>query len=162
MRQSMIFIFVVGLGLFSSTGFASNFQTELYSNSKFNFSISYPVSLFKAAVESDNSDGATIEAKDGTAKLIAWGSYGPSVLNESISELYSDTLARAGSTVTYKTINKNQNFFVVSGVSGSKVFYQKTYLIGDSEKSFQIEYLKSKKNIYDSVVISLNKNFTPN
>ena len=58
---------------------------------------------------------------------------------------------------TYK--RQKDNWFVVSGYIGPKIFYQKTFLSNDMFKTFYIEYPESQRSIYDPILSRLGSSF---
>lgn len=125
---------------------------KTYTNARYDYSISYPSSLLVAQGEADNGDGQAFRSKDGAAEMRVYGSQN---LGGGLAESYRE--AQSGRDVSYKTMKGN--WFVVSGRSGGKIFYQKTMLRGDVLKTFIIEYDESRKSIYDAVTARIARSF---
>lgn len=121
---------------------------QTYHNGRFDYSISYPADLLAPQGEADNGDGQRFLSKDGRAELIVYGAH--NVTRQSLRALYEEQ-ARDGENrkVTYKLLRKD--WFVVSGSTGDRVFYQKTLARGGVRKTFRIEYDKSQAHIFDEV-----------
>jgi hypothetical protein len=156
MRAMLICILTVCHGLIIClVAGASNSQDKYstYSNSRFSYSISYPTALLIPQGEADNGDGQKFLSRDGRAEMIVYGSN--NALEQSLRDLYNEQLRRAEGddrskkTVTYKVLR--DNWFVVSGYEGYRVFYQKTIFRGGVFKTFRIEYDKSLADIFDKV-----------
>lgn len=144
-KLSIIFTVLV----FSAIAFGQNYNT--YNNARFGYSISYPTSL-KPQGEAENGDGQVFKNND--AEMRVYGSN--LLLNETIEKEYSAILKQKGKSITYKTSGKN--FFVISGKSGGKIFYQKTLENSDGAFiTFLIEYKESKRKLYDSAVTKMVK-----
>ena len=100
--------------------------------------------------------------KDADASLSVYGSN--NALEQTLEDVYLDA-ARSGSTdspkkvVTYKAMKRD--WFVVSGFSGERVFYQKTILAGDQLFTFILEYPVGKKSIFDPIIKRVSLSFKP-
>jgi len=141
----------------ASIGFSqSRFVT--YNNDRFHFSIEYPSDLLKMQPPPENNDGRTFRSKDKTIEMRAWGQF--NALDLTLDEAYQRVL-RDHSGVTYKTLGDRH--FVISGVSAGKIYYQKTVIRGSGDTAvfytFTIEYPKSKKANFDSVVARVSRSF---
>jgi hypothetical protein len=124
-----------------------------YINNRFSYSISYPTGLLIPQGEADNGDGQKFLSRDGRAEMIVYGSN--NALDQRLRDLYNEQLqggegdARSKKIVTYKALR--DNWFVVSGGEGDRVFYQKTIFRGGVFKTVRIEYDKSLADIFDKV-----------
>jgi hypothetical protein len=129
-----------------------------YQNARYNFSIAYPSTL-KPEGESDNGDGQTFRSRDDSVLMRAWGSQ--NISNESLRAAYqsaiSDIESIDGGNATYKFLGRN--FFVVSGLRGGKVIYQKTLMRGDVFKTFLIEYPVAMQSTYDPITARVARSF---
>lgn len=121
-----------------------------YSNGRFSYSISYPTDLFIPQGEADNGDGQKFLSRDGRSEMIVYGS---NALDQSLRDLYNEQLRRdqgadpSKKNVTYKVLR--DNWFVISGYEGDRVFYQKTILRRGVFKTFRIEYDKLLADVFD-------------
>lgn len=130
-------------------------QTEykLYTNERYGFSIKYP-SFFLMGELPANGDGITMHSPDNSVELTVFGSN--NVFNETAASSYNK-LTKESSNITYKT--QQGNWYVVSGIEGDKIFYEK-YVVGNgSINAFIIKYPSSKTKEYDSTVNVLNSSF---
>jgi tetratricopeptide (TPR) repeat protein len=130
-------------------------QTEykLYTNGRYGFSIKYP-SFFIMGESPANGDGITMHSPDNSVELTVFGSN--NVFNETAASSYNK-LINESSNITYKT--QQGNWYVVSGIEGDKIFYEK-YVVGNgSINAFIIKYPSSKTKEYDSTVNILNSSF---
>ena len=139
--------------IFSQIVFAQK-DYKTYSNARFGYSISYPADLLAAQDEADNGDGRVFKNDDAEMRV-----YGSNLaLGETLEKEYRAVLENYGKFVTYKTLNKD--FFVISGARKDKVFYRKTIENKDGIYiTFEIEYKKSKRAVYDKVVRKTVKSF---
>ena len=137
---------------------AETFQT--YVNPRFNYSIDYPPKLLLPKGEAPNGDGQIFASADLQAQMIINGTH--NVLEQSIQDLFKKESQDASSQqITKKVTYKRQkdNWFVVSGYIGPKIFYQKTFLSNDMFKTFYIEYPVSQRSIYDPILSRLGSSF---
>ena len=129
-----------------------------YSNSRFSYSVSYPAALLIPQGEAANGDGQKFLSRDGRAEMIVYGSN--NALDQSLRNLYNEQLRggnRPKKAVTYKVLR--DNWFVISGYEGDRVFYQKTIFRGGVFKTFRIEYDKSLADIFAKVTKSVAASF---
>jgi hypothetical protein len=137
---------------------AETFQT--YSNSRFNYSIEYPSRLLIPRGESPQGDGQLFASEDLQAQMIIYDTL--NVLEQSIKDLYKQeardvVTPKITKRVTYK--RQKDNWFVISGYIGPKIFYQKTILSNDMFKTFYIEYPENQRHRYDPILIRLGNSF---
>ena len=131
-----------------------------YANSRFNYSIEYPANLLIPRGEAPNGDGQIFASADGQAQMIIYGTH--NVFEQSLQDLFQKESqdaanAKISKQVTYK--RQKDNWFVVSGYIGPKIFYQKTFLSNDMFKTFYIEYPEDQRGLYDPILSRLGKSF---
>lgn len=129
-----------------------------YSNARFLYSIDYPAGVLIPQREADNSDGRVFLSRDGHAKLTVFGRY--ALDTDTLQKEYEEAARGEGGserTVTLKTLK--DNWFVVSGREGGKIFYRKTFLTGGAFKTFIMEYDESEKSFYDPITSHISKSF---
>lgn len=136
----------------------TGYQT-VYTNARFGFTLVYPENLFATKILSDNGDGITLYNSDRSLELRAYGSW----YGENMKQIYHDEqrwAEESGKKVTYKVLNKS--WFVLSGIDKSKqtIFYLKSYFIEGKSLSFRLEYPIADKEKYDSLVSTINDNFS--
>ncbi len=133
---------------------------KTYSNSRFNYSIDYPADLLIPQGEAPNGDGQIFASSDQEARMIIYGTH--NVLEQTIQDLFQQESQDASSPkITKKVTYKRQkdNWFVVSGYIGPKIFYQKTFLSNDMFKTFYIEYPQNQRHRYDPILSRLGSSF---
>ena len=129
---------------------------KTYRNARFAYSINYPSSLLVPQGESTNGDGQKFASKDRRAELIVYGSN--NALDQTLQQAFDEAKAPSGDRiVSYQTMK--QDWFVVSGTEGGKIFYQKTYLRAGVFKTMRIEYDEQLKNTYDAVTTKVSLSF---
>lgn len=135
---------------------ASAEQTyHTYSNSRFEYSISYPKELLFPQGEAENGDGQKFLSKEADASLLVYGSH--NINAQTIKERYREESRGGTKVVSYRVLK--DNWFVVSGYISGNIFYQKTILNNDQFKTFYFEYPETKKKTYDPVVKRLSSSF---
>jgi hypothetical protein len=138
----------------SSKGIASQ-QYKRYVNPRFQYRIDYP-SFLTPGREPENGDGLRFKSADGKTELIVYGQSAYATVNGeawTIPSLLADALAsrkRDGDKVTYK--KQGKDWFVLSGYSGSKIFYSKTIIHDDNVKCFELRYPTANKVAFDPIV----------
>lgn len=137
---------------------AETFQT--YSNPRFNDSIEYPSSLLSPRGDSPPGDGHLFASEDLQAQMIIYGTL--NVLEQTIRDLFKQeardvVTPKITKRVTYK--RQKDNWFVISGYIGPKIFYQKTILSNDMFKTFYIEYAENQRQRYDPILSRLGNSF---
>ena len=137
---------------------AEPFQT--YSNPRFNYSIEYPSRLLIPRGDAPKGDGQIFASEDLQAQMIIYGT--PNVAEQTIKDLFQQEAREVASPkiskrVTYK--RQKDNWFVISGYIGPKIFYQKTFLSNDMFKTFYIEYPEDQRGLYDPILSRLGKSF---
>lgn len=131
-------------------------QYKVYRNARFDYVISYPSRLLVPQGEATNGDGQKFATKDGSAELIVFGSN--NALDQTLEEAFNEAKSITGDrVVTYQTMK--QDWFVVSGSEGGRIFYQKTYLRNGVFKTMRIEYAEHLKNTYDAVTTKVSLSF---
>lgn len=131
----------------------SNIVYEIYKNSRYGFSISYP-SNYKAGRAPDNGDGINLYCDDGGEINVSGMN---NVFNYSTSDCYNEALSRINNTISYKTCDKNK--FVISYEENGLIYYRCTVVGAGSENTFIIKYPVSRKDYYDEVVNTLYNSF---
>jgi hypothetical protein len=125
-----------------------------YVNPVYGYSICYPNNIFVPQGESISGDGQTFEAGDG-AELHVHADY--NVPYRSIQDDFNNTVAaeNRNGIVTFKI--QEDNWYVVSGVVGSRIFYRKTIQAGEEFVTFRAFYPGSANDLYADVVTALGK-----
>lgn len=111
-------------------GLASAAQATSYCNSRYSYCITVPAALYGQG-EADAGDGQVFLNRSATVTLTVWGAWNgvpdlPSFEDEyrEASRGWAAAAGRPARVVTYKVLKPT--YFVVSGMEGGKVFYQRT------------------------------------
>jgi len=145
----------------SSSGLAlpaasQNLAWGTYVNTRFQYSIKYPVGILIPQGESANGDGQRFVSPDGQAVLTVWGAH--NALEQSLAEVFQEAVAGLGGQVTYQVMKPD--WFALSGHRQGNIFYQKTYLLGEVYKSFTLEYPAHQRHRFDPLTEAISRSFT--
>jgi hypothetical protein len=132
-------------------------NSDLYQNARFGFEVHYPAPIFSPQGESDNGDGQRFISRDGKAEFRVWGT--GMLPEETLGQAYQKELADSSRTVTYKRLG--QDFYVVSGVEGKEIFYEKIMHTEDRFLGLIMRYPSSARNDFDPLVSQIVKSFRP-
>ena len=141
------------LALAQATNPASAWPT--YSNVRFGYSICRPPWM-KAAPEAQNGDGRIFS--DRVANLRVFGSYSMNGVSAAAQADQATSYFREG-RVSYRA--HGSNWAVVSGRSGSRIFYVKVLTRDDRVLTMEIDYPANKNWRYGSVASRVEKCFKP-
>jgi hypothetical protein len=128
-----------------------------YFNQKYGYLVQYPQYL-KGEGEPDAQDGEAFSSKSKPLQMRVWGCYSNWLSGEDMSiEQQRDqdikTLASSDlpkPSITYKQSGKN--WYVISGTSANKIFYQKTVKGKDVFATVTLIYPADRKAEFDSDV----------
>ena len=148
----------VAVGIASSDRAAAD-AWRTYFNDRYGTTIDYP-DIFKAEPPPDANDGRRFKSADG-AEFAVYASY--NALDFDLAGFRDSVLAdmNPGKHVTYQA--HGDDWFVVSGTSGDKIFYERHALTHKAEmtESFVITYPASSRATYDPIVARMAKSFRP-
>lgn len=115
-----------------------------YCNARYGYCITVPPALYGQG-ESDSGDGQVFLNRPATVTLTVWGGWSDIPDLPSFTDSFKETSrgwpagnGQAARVVTYKLLKPD--FFVVSGVQGGKVFYQRTIRKGGVTATYLLEY----------------------
>lgn len=160
MKQKTLFttfiIFFLNVGYVTADSHATYKE---YQNMRFGFQVWYPEGLLIPQGESDNGDGQKFQSKNRAVSMLVYGGHSFEATVE--SKFREDTISITGGhsvrQVTYK--HKGDNWYVVSGFSEEKVFYQKTIIVDGTIMTFYITYPSTKKKVWDPITATISKSF---
>jgi len=127
---------------------------DIYQNSRYGFSFKYPADI-KSKIESSNTDGCEFIYEDGF-DIKVYGSNDPGVLNKSKEYFFSNEL-KNHKDITYKT--QKNNWFVISGYDGEKIFYVKMFIGLSSRNVLYIYYPSNLRDKYYDAISVISKSF---
>ena len=135
-------LYAVMPGLAKDTGGAA--AAPRYDNRRFAFSLSrLPENC--TMQESDNGDGVTMRDQAGFT-LLAYGTNSYLVMGQSMEEALAEL--SSGLKVTYKHIDKENNWFVVSGMAGDELVHIKCFFGYPAARILRMSYPKHKAQDY--------------
>ncbi len=147
--------------MFAIIGSSIMAQTKnKYCNSRFDYCIEYPNELVGQG-ESENDDGQNFIRKDKKVSL--------TVYRDSREAIYEgaekakpicfkeDCELRDGKTVTYSKLENS--FYVVTGMKGNLIYYQKTIFTDSGMITAYLEYDKNEAKTYNDYCTYLFETF---
>ncbi|MEO1217367.1 MAG: hypothetical protein AAFY45_27820 [Bacteroidota bacterium] len=149
--------------LILSTFFFRDIQAQerykTYQNVRFEFCLDVPYQIFEAQRPPENGDGLRFLSRYGESLLITHGghSLGKSLKQEMEFELETGDFRDRKREITYERIA--EDFFILSGYVGEKIFYQRTHLENKIFKSLYLEYPKAEKERFNEIISHMVKNF---
>ncbi len=135
----------------------ANVLYETYANYRFDFSLVYPENIVSMESAPTNNDGRTFTSPNENIVIKAYGAH--NISDNTISDLYRDTLSRVDGNVTYE--RQEDNWFVISGYEGDRVFYIKEIIAHDDILTLDIRYDRNLQNRFDPVVATISNSFGP-
>lgn len=141
--------------IFLSSSVLAHSAMRQYCNARFAFCIDYPKNFIMQAAP-ENGDGRTFKSKDGTVKMLAYGSNN-SLMEKLETRFNAESTSSDTRKVTYKLFKPD--FFVISGVENKNVFYQKVLFKNDEYKTFLISYPVTQKKTFDPIAVKIAASF---
>jgi len=131
---------------------------QIYVNKRFGTRIHYPADLLPTGFSSLNGDGVTMKSSDGRIELRVFGGFNALEHTPREHEAWLRGDMRNGA-VTYKA--RNKEWFVLSGMEGGSIFYEKRLFSADGETihGFSFRYPAAEKTAMDPIVERLSKTF---
>ncbi len=126
-----------------------------YSNERFGFSLSWLPGNYNV-LEADNGDGVTVRDNKGFT-MLAYGTYGYMVMGQKMEDVLIEL--SHGLDVTYRRINDEKSWFVVSGFAGEDIVYIKCFLRNDAACIVRMSYPKHKAEFYAPQVEKVMQSF---
>ncbi|MFP4298662.1 MAG: hypothetical protein ACLFT0_12480, partial [Spirulinaceae cyanobacterium] len=134
-----------------------NVNYERYYNSRFDYSVIYPVDLLEIQEAPTNNDGRRFVAPDNRVEMVVYGSHNS--LERDLDELYQEYLGRedANTEITYR--DRGDNWFVVSGYdnNGDEVFYNKVVLQDGVIITLELRYDAALQSQFDPIVADISR-----
>lgn len=157
-RKFLVILMAIILGIYLpqlDAKESGDLQYNTYANTRFDYTIKYPLNILIPQGESANGDGQKFISPIGQAVLTIWGEH--NALGESLKSRYNESLNKISGSITYKA--QKDNWFVISGYQGDKIFYQKTIFNNDIIKTFTITYSKGHRQLFDPIVKEISSSF---
>jgi hypothetical protein len=131
-------------------------QSARYTNPRFGFVIRVPAG-FVAQPAPANQDGRTFLQERTGSELRAWG--WNNVLDETLAQVMARGRQSIPGPIAYQ--RKGRNWYVLSWIEGTDIFYEKTFVGAGSGASFRLVYPVARKAAFDPIVTALEKSFKP-
>ncbi len=136
-------------------GWPDEVRYETYRNERLGYRLDYPANLLKPAESLDGGNGQKFVSEDGSAVLAVYGVR--DVAPSSLKELYQKELADPNQRITYKRMKND--WFVISGYRGNKIFYERTLLRGGVLKTFLIFYDAAMQDYFYDITEHISFSF---
>lgn len=157
-------IFAIVLFFISPICLAGVLEYQTYFSDEYGLSVPYPPSVFEPQgeiIKEGVGRGQLFISEKFDAELVVSGYKA----KNSIGDLYFDTIFKlekqADVRITYKRLNRNKNWYVVSGFNDGegKIFYQRVYIYNNSVKQFSFIYPEINKGALDDIVSVVSHGF---
>ena len=136
-------------------------RSQTYRNNRYGFSLTYPSVFLLDRATSPDDDGAEFWTADARAGFAVFGGVNTSrqPLRDRFVEAQSNITAQDGGRVTYTRLG--EVWFVVSGVGGGRIVYQRTVigLGGRTVATLYISYPEDEKARWDTAVTLMSRSF---
>jgi hypothetical protein len=127
-----------------------------YVNDRFGYSFAYPEDLLRPQGESADGTSQQFVSADGQT-VVAVGA-APDLTGMTLEDAYAQARRAAGGReVTYKA--SGASWYVVSGYEGNRLFYEKTFLRGDTFKTLSISFPRQYRAKYYAMVEAMSNSF---
>jgi hypothetical protein len=158
----------IGVMILTITGFGAHFSAgaqaggwEWYRSERFGYSLLFPADLLSPREESLDGQGLEFVSDDGSIKLkILVIDNEDKVTPEEYRAAIIREFPQYGE-IGYGPMG--QSWFVLSGVRGSSIYYQKIMFAcgGRVINAFALTYPEERKRAFDAIVTTIEKNFHP-
>ncbi len=131
-----------------------------YTNENLGYSLTYPKDILILQEGTENADEQVFLPKEGKAKLRIYKDERKDKSGKilSFNEAFDvDKLSSKNRQISYNSLNPL--FYVISGVEGNEIFYQKTIISKNTLVTAKLTYTKEGKPTYDSMIASLFDSF---
>lgn len=128
---------------------------SFYYNNRYGFSLAWlPENC--SIQESENGDGAVIRMNEDFT-LLAYGTQSYAVMGQSMEDAFHEL--SEGLYITYKNIDKEKGYFIVSGYENDEIVYIKSFFYTDIACSIRISYPKINAQAYAPQVLKIVQGF---
>lgn len=157
--QRLLVLGAATLCLITGARGADRYRT--YRNARFGYSVLYPANLVSPRPESANGDGRVFKSSDGKTTLTVWGEHNAfdRSLRAQMNTAKSDWAKDRG-RITYSKMGRG--FYVLSGLTGRQIFYEKTIATSKGFASMLWQYPKNQKSRFDAAVTRTTRAFGSN
>ena len=129
-----------------------------YLNARYGYAVLYPTGLVKPQPEAPNGDGRVFKSLDGKTTLSVWGQY--NVSNRTLRgqmNFAKEEWAKDQGRVTYWKMGRG--FYVLSGLTGEQIFYEKTVPISGGFATMLWQYPKNQRAKFDAALTRTTRAF---
>lgn len=139
----------------SSSGWTS------YRNERYGFALSVPGDVFVPGEARNKEQGALWIGRDGQARLLAVAARNET--GETMQSYRTFLMQNTYKGANFDYTPVRENWFVLSGVQGGQVFYERIVFACDGRYIYgwQMRYSTSRKRFYDRIVEQVHRTFEP-
>lgn len=135
------------LGLWPAAVLAGGPELGRYVNARYGYAIDYP-KAFSSQGESANGDGQVFASPDGRGEMRVFASR--NLPRRTLRDRYQESLAALGTRPLFTLLR--DDWFVVSGLAGGKVVYEKTLFRRDTFFTVAFAYDPAARAAFEAVV----------
>ncbi len=135
------------LCLWPAAGLAGAPELGRYVNARYGYAIDYPLA-FTPRGESANGDGQVFASPDGRGEMRVFASR--NAPRRTLQDRYRESLAALGTRPLFTLLR--DDWFVVSGIAGGKVVYEKTLFRRDAFFTVAFAYDPAARAAFEAVV----------
>lgn len=131
-----------------------------YTNEKLGYSITYPKDILILQPETEATDEQVFLAKEGKARLRIHKDERKDKSGKALS--FNEAFEQDRGTTSKRQVaysSLKPLFYVVSGVEGNEIFYQKTIMAKGEMVTAKLIYMKEDKPTYDAMIATLFDSF---
>ncbi|MFR5265428.1 hypothetical protein [Clostridium sp.] len=130
----------------------ASLEYKTYSNTKYGFSLKYPIFLTNKICS--NNSSITLKNETSTISLYAFGTN--NLLNETPRLAFERNL-KESKNITYKYLI--ENYYIIEGFEGNEAYYKYNIVGPNSINGFILKYPKDLKNELNSTINEITLNF---
>jgi hypothetical protein len=145
--------------LVAASGAIAAPRQDIYVNSRYDYTISYPPALLKAQPESDAGDGVVFDAVKGTAQFRTFASATVPDINDTPRAAAKSAEEKCpGHRAAYRVVKPR--LAAISCTIGSDILYSKTLLRDGVATTFMGSYPLTERATWDPVVAAMARSMT--
>jgi hypothetical protein len=132
---------------------------QSFRSERFGYSLLFPADMLRLVSESPDGKSLEFLSEDGQTKLRVLTTLNSD--NVSPSEYRAEIIEKLSDYRSIKYGPRGNNWFVLSGIRGDSIFYQKVMFScrGRVINAFAMTYPSLEKREYDPIVTTIEKNF---
>lgn len=126
-----------------------------YENPQYRYSLAYPDSLFGPVQSIGVGRGMEFSTSDSSARVLVYADEESS--QDDLEAQYQNALQQPDGRVTYRA--RESSWYIISGTSNERVFYEKSVLSGGMLRTLRVEYPADRRGYFDAVTAVMSASF---